>query len=207
MKKMIKTIICIIIASIAISLCAFGNETDTINSLKDLLNSISAFVQKQIVDEEEYKEKTWHDFTTDDFMYYGIIHSDLKMVGDFLSLLEDNGIYIKLPELLIDSNDERDYYSFEIADSFWLTYIEYIENENVLISLEVPNEYKPRDEALTLMISSVLSIDKEQAEELYSLLQYNVIDRWADLDVNEYHLSLFSTEWFQQLDITVKPDL
>ncbi|MBR3740606.1 MAG: hypothetical protein IKN04_09135 [Clostridia bacterium] len=129
------------------------------------------------------------------FPVYGKTSVDLSPISDYLSILEDKGIYISLLEMLITNNRkdyagrEHDYISAKIGESFYLTYLYYLDDSKFSLSLEVPCIYRPIDEALQLLLVSTLSIDEEEAGKLYKRLQYNVIDEWCVIETDQYTIT------------------
>ena len=189
----------IIIICIAVIMLLAETAYGSIKDISDIFqNQIQSITERQ-------EEKELEDFVTDDFVVYGIIDSELAPVVDFLSLLEENGIYIKLPELSVNNKDEYDWYSFKIGDSFWLYYVEYKNSSKISFTLEVPNNYKPKDDAFVLMIVSMLSLSKDEADKIYSSLEYNLIDEESSIETDNYSIWLTKNNWFQSLNIVLNP--
>ena len=130
-----------------------------------------------------------------DFPVYGTTSVDLSPISDYLNLLKENNILVKLPELNIYHYDTHDWVHSVIGDSFWLTYLYYFDGSLIRLCLEVPSIYRPKDKALVLMIVSMLSIDEEDAEGLYSTLQYNVIDEYCTIETEDYELEYFEPRY------------
>lgn len=99
----------------------------------------------------------------------------LVPVNDYISLLNENGINLSLPDYQYKEFEDRDYYSYEIGQLFYLTYNYWIEGDKYSIALQAPNSYKGREEAQVLLIASVTGIEKTEAEKLYRNLDYNAI--------------------------------
>ena len=130
-----------------------------------------------------------------DFPVYGDTTADLSLISDFLSLLEENGIYIKLPDLSIVNNDGYDRIYSKVADSFYLTYIWYFDTAKCSLELQVPRSYRPMDEALKLLMVYMLSMSEDEATKLYSDLQYNVIDDLCIMEYTDYFISYYEPRY------------
>lgn len=128
-------------------------------------------------------------FLHSDFVMFGKTDADLSPIYDYLSLLKENGIYLKLPDLSVTKKEDRDYIYTEIGKTMNLSYSYWLDGTADNLMMEVPIEYKPKDEALTLMIMSMLSLDHEEAEKLYASLQYNVIDDGSSIELDNYILT------------------
>ena len=126
-----------------------------------------------------------------DFPIYGSTMADLSPISDYLSILADNGIYLKLPELVITHKEDCEWIYSKVGDFFYLTYVYYNDMSRYSLDLEVPLTYRPRDEALTLLLVSMLDMNYEDAAELYGRLQYNVIDNWCVMETDEYNVSYY----------------
>ena len=130
-------------------------------------------------------------FTEPDFFMYGFTDSDLAPIADYLSLLQDNGIFLKLPDLSVTKKEDQDWIYTKIGKSIWLTYQYYLDGSRQALWMEFPMDYKPKDEAHVLLIMSMLSIEKNKAEELYKSLQYNLIDGNSELSTEAYKLTYY----------------
>ncbi len=126
-----------------------------------------------------------------DFPIYGSTMADLSPISDYLSILADNRIYLKLPELVITHKEDCEWIYSKVGDFFYLTYVYYNDMSRYSLDLEVPLTYRPRDEALTLLLVSMLDMNYEDAAELYGRLQYNVIDNWCVMETDKYNVSYY----------------
>ena len=131
----------------------------------------------------------WMSENNYNFPIYGTTSANLTPISDYLSLLEENGIYISLPELTITNGDEYDWIYSKIGEDFYLTYLYYHDGSKYTLKLEVPRTYRPCDSALTLLIVSMLSVDMDAASKMYNRLQYNIIDDYSEIVADEYTVS------------------
>ena len=122
-----------------------------------------------------------------EFPIYGSTSVDLSPISDYLAILNENGIYFTLPDLSISDHGEYVWITSYFSD-YWLLYKYYNDGSGYSMLFQVPAVYRPKDEALALLMVSVLDIDREKAESLMRSLRYNVIDKYAQIRSDEYIL-------------------
>ena len=124
---------------------------------------------------------------------YWLVNINTPLISDYLTILSENGIYFKLPELVI-SHDHEEYewiYSSFPGTDFWLLYKYYNDGSKYSLLFQVPISYRPQYEALAYLMVSVLDIDYPEADELLHSLQYNVINHSSSIQTNDYELDYF----------------
>jgi hypothetical protein len=209
-KKIIASIIIVVMAfCAAVAEATTGGLAHRLNEVKKQqgeLEEEQQSAESNITPEKEEVDpwlnvSNWekeHGYT---FPFYGKTSVDLSPISDFLSLLESNNIYIPIQEILITNNrkdyegHEHDYISAKIGDTFYLTYICYLDGSKIRLSLEVPRTYRPMDEALKLLIVSVLSVEYDEAEKMLQRLYYNVIDERCEIETSDYYLLLIEPRY------------
>ena len=132
-----------------------------------------------------------------DFPIYGKTSADLSPISDYLTLLEKNGVMIHLPDLSVTHNEENGYdwiYS-NIANLFHLRYIWYFDGSRYSLTMELPRTYRARDVAFMLLISSMCSVDSEEAAKIYQSLLYNVIGEWCTINQNDCVLTFYEPRY------------
>lgn len=145
-------------------------------------------------------ESTVNDFRDKlgyDFPVYGDTSCDLSPLSDYLLLLNENSILLQLPELIITHKEDCEWIYSEIgaSKSIYLNYTRYLDNSKYTLLLQVPHTYRPKDEALILLIQSALGMDHTKSSKLYDSLQYNVIDDWSTLKGDGFHLSYYEPHY------------
>lgn len=166
MKKIINTLFIITISIIIISV-AYADTLKSKTSFDDIINTNNWKI------EHGYK-----------FDIYGSTSIDLTPISDYLSLLEENKIYITLPDLSINEDETRAWIYTKIAEEFYLTYA-YFYGEKTMFSMEFPYSYHPREKATELLLMYRLGIDEEEAADLRETLEYNMIDNSSSISYGE----------------------
>ena len=135
----------------------------------------------------------WRNDNGYDFPIYGSTSADLSPISDYLTLLQENKIYIELPDLVI-SHDHKEYewiYS-QISDpDFYLTYVSYNDKSMYKLSLQVPISYRLQYEAMAFLMVSVLDISYDEADETLHALQLNVINHSSGIETDDYVLDYY----------------
>lgn len=144
-----------------------------------------------------------------DFPKYGSTNADLSPLYDYLSLLEENNIYLSIPNLLISNNEDHDWISADIGNGFWILYRPYNDGSRYSFLLQLPYSYRPIDEAFPLLLVSTLSIEINDAKEIYRTLQYNIMGETCELKTEDYIVSYYEPRYsdgrlgsFAQLEVT-----
>lgn len=132
---------------------------------------------------------------------YGRPTIDLSPISNFLESAKEADIYIPLKEIGVSIRKEDEWINFEVGDSFWFLYDYYYDGSKEIFLLEVPVSYRPKDEVMPLFISSVLAIDKGEAEKLYYTIQYNVINDGSIIEKDNLRFEYSENRLFHALII------
>ena len=132
---------------------------------------------------------------------YGRPTIDLSPISNFLESAKEVDIYIPLKEIGVSIRKEDEWINFEVGDSFWFLYDYYYDGSKEIFLLEVPVSYRPKDEIMPLFISSVLSMDKGEAERLFSTIQYNVINDGSIIEKDNMRFEYTENRFFHALII------
>lgn len=135
---------------------------------------------------------------------YGNTKADLDPILRYMDALHENGILFELPDLLISNKEGYDRISSYTSEAISLTYIYRFDENRYSMTVDIPDEYRPQQDALILLIASMLDIDKSEAAGIYGKLYYNAIPgQWIKMDGAAYTIRYYEANGIKGLIVEI----
>lgn len=130
-----------------------------------------------------------------DYVIYGSTNADLSPINDYIRMLYDNNIYLTIPDLSVTEKDDYDWIYTKIGEDIWLTYVWYRDGSKDRLVIELPVTFKQKDLAFVTLMMSMLSIEKDPAEEYLDELKDSVHEEWSTIYVEDNVVTYHETEY------------